>query len=244
MILNEKMTSQILAALNVCKTLDIESAMLFEDKIRGAKDSLDSAIISNLDLGIPDVKIGIGRVSELLKRLGAIDNPKIVVTTNDKGDATVLSVEGGRTKMQFRCTASTMIQYPKVNEDEAIAVVTLTAAEAKQLVKAVNTMGAKHVTLQLTRQGAVIFEAIDPATNDNLSIALETPGELVGDEKSFVFNYLTALLMKTITAAQTGDQGVSLVVGGVGSISVNVHGHDAFVMAHLTGDEDDYDYED
>lgn len=243
MILNEKETSLLLAALNVCKTLNIESVMVFENKIRGAKDSLDSAIISDLDLGVPDVKIGIGRSSELLKRLGAIENPKIAVTTNDKGDATILSVEGGRTKMQFRCTASTMIQYPKANEDDPIAVLTLTAGEVKQLVKAVNTMGAQHVTVQLTRQGAVVFEAIDPATNDTLSFTLENPGELVGDEKSFVFNYLTDLLMKVISAAQTGSENITLVVGGVGSIAVDVHGHSAIVMAHLTGDEDDYDYD-
>lgn len=239
MKLNENQTVQLLTALNVCKTLGIESVMVSEGKIRGAKASLDAAIISTLNLDLPPtLNIGIGRVDELVKRLGVFDKAEINIAENERGDAKSLEVVAGRSKMQFRCTSSNMIQFPKSNDDEAIASLTLSSAEVKQLVKAVNTMGAEHVTIQLTRQGAVNFTAVDPSTNDALDITLESPGELLADEKSFVFNYLSGLLMKTLTAAQTGSEPVTLIVGAVGSISTNIHGHDVFVFAYLTGDEE------
>lgn len=240
MQISERMVTQLTTALGVCRTLGIEGVMVSEGQIRGVKSSLDAAIISKLDLGLPnEVKIGVGRVDELVKRLNVFDKAVLDLKVNDKNDCSIITIASGKTKMQYRCTASTMIRFPKSNDDVGIAEITLTAAEVKHLVKAVNTMGSEHVIFQLTRQGEVRVEAVDPATNDNLTITLETPGEVLGDDNSFVFNYLSGLTMKVLSAAQTGDEPVKLVIGQVGSLTTTIHDHTVMVMAQLGDDEYD-----
>ena len=243
MQISEKNVNQIQTAVNVCRILGIEGVMISEGQIRGTKSSLDAAIISPLDIGLDEnIKIGIGRVDELVKRLGVFEKSNIELKLNDRNECSVLTIGTGRSKMQYRCTASSMLRFPKSNDDIPMAEIVLTADEVKHLVKAVNTMGSEYVVFQLTRKGEVNVEATDPSTNDVFSFVLETPGEVLGDENSFVFNYLSALTMKALSAAQTGDEPVKLVIGQTGSMTTTIHNHTVFIMAQLGDDE--YDEED
>ena len=64
-----------------------------------------------------DVKIGVGRVDELLSRLAAFDGATADITVNPQNEASIITIKATRSKLEFRCTAPRMIAFPKQNDD-------------------------------------------------------------------------------------------------------------------------------
>lgn len=244
MKLTSKDVEDLRTILRVCKVLEIESVVIYEGLARGTKaGSYDSAIISEHGLSIkPELKLGIGNVSDLDKRFAIFNEADVDLKVRDgTEDISLLSIVKGRSKMQFRATSVGMIKYPKENIDEPIAEITFTPEEVTQISAAVKTLKSTHVTVQGTKSNAARLECID-ANNDKFEIELSAEVKYLGEETSFVFNYLSGMFTNVLDNVARESKDVNLIIGGSGSITAKLKGHTIFVMAQLTGDEEDDDY--
>lgn len=239
MKLTQKDIEELRTILSVCKTLGIEGIVLNEGRVRGAKPSLDVAIISDSNLSIPAaLRLGIGRVAELDKRLG-IFGPDVSIEgkSNDAGDVTLLSMSQGKTKLQFRCTSSALMRAPKSNDDVPVCTVQITKAEAALISKAVKTLGSETIVLHVNRVGAAKLECTDSA-NDKFEIELSQQVKYADEEQSLVQTYLAGLFVDVVDGGAKDAEEIELVVGEVGSITTKLKGHTVMVMPQITGEEE------
>lgn len=227
---------QILAA---CKVVGVDGIVINEGKARGAKPSLDAAVLTDTTLSIdPALKIGIGRVSELDKRIsifqGTVD---IEGKSNDAGDVTMLTLSSGKTKVQFRCTSASLMRYPKSNDDQPVAMITFTKTEIAQAQKAVKTLGSENIVLQISRAGTASLECSDSA-NDRFTIELEKEVEFVEEAEGIVQTYLAGMFVDLIAEAAKDEVEVTIVLGEAGSITTTVKGQTLLIFSQI-GDEED-----
>jgi hypothetical protein len=225
--------------LAACKVVGVDGVVLSEGMARGAKASKDAAIISRSLVDIPtNVKLGIGRVAELEKRLSIFgDTATIEYKTNDNDDITVLNIISGKTKMMFRCTSAGLMKYPKANNDPAYAQVKLNRAEAALLTKSIKTLSAELVVLHSNKSGLVRIEGKD-STNDKFEIELASQAIFVDEEDSFVQSYLAPLFCDAIDACARDNESIDLTIGESGSITIKVKGHDMVIIPQIGEDED------
>jgi len=224
--------------LEACKVLEIDGIVITEGMVRGAKPSLDAAIISKCPMSISEaLKIGIGRVKELDKRLAVFTlNCSIEGKSNDSGDVSLLTIQEGKTKMQFRCTSANLMKYPKSNDDVPVATVTFNKVEANQISKAVKTLGSETVVLHISRTGVAKIECVD-SSNDKFEIELSSQVKYADEENSLVQTYLAGMFIDVIDTMARDSEAISFVVGEVGSITAVLKGHTCMIMPQITGDE-------
>ena len=224
-------------ALDTCKIVNIESAVISENKIRGAAITKDVAIISPLSITLNDLKLGIGRINELKKRLDLYGNDaNIELTENDKNDITQVNISAGKSKMQFRCTAERQIRYPKSNDDIPFAKISFSKEEFLQLSKATKTLGAASVVIHSSRKGDIKVECAEESTNDKFALELENTAEFTEDETSFIFTYKAANLIAALDSCNKEDQ-INLIIGERGSITLPINGFTIMIMPQINGDE-------
>jgi len=236
-----KEIEELRSILAVCKVIEVQGLVIYEGMARGAKPSMDSAIISSHTLPIsPELKLGIGNVAELEKRLSIFPEAtlegKVREGTEDVG---LLTIVQGKTKMQFRGTSVSMIRYPKENIDPPAATILLSKAEVSQISAAVKALKSTHVVLQLTNKNSARIESVD-ANNDKFEIELSEDVKYEGDETSFVFNYIAGMFINVLDNVSRETETVSLTVGEAGSITAKLKGHTIMIMAQITGEEDDF----
>lgn len=227
-------------ALEVCKLLEIDGVVIDEGKIRGAKPSLDAAIISEIDLDLPaELRLGIGRTKELEKRLALFQGTQVTceIKANDSNDATLLALAAGKVKVQFRCTSPKLMRYPKSNDDPAHAVIKLTRDEAQQVSRAAKTLGAEHLIVHVTGNGVTRLECAD-SSNDRFEMELATPAAFMSEEAGFVQTYLASLLLSVIDQIAKDSEEVDLVIGEGGSATALVKGHTVAVFPQISGGEE------
>lgn len=241
MRLSSNDVTELKSILAACKVLGIDGVVIHEGLARGAKPTLDAAIISQAKLSISEaLRLGIGRVAELEKRLAIFPGQvEIEGRCNEAGDVSLLTLSSGKSKVQFRCTSVNLMRYPKANEDQPFAVITLNRAEVAQVVKAVRTLGAEKLVLQVARTGAVRLECSDSA-NDRFDIELEVAAEFVEGTEGAVQTYLADLFVSLVDASFRGEAegapGVSFTLGAAGSITSTVHGHNLLLMPQITSE--------
>ena len=228
----------IKSSLAACKVLGIDGIVLGDGLVRGAKPSLDAAIISEAKLSIdPSIKIGIGRVIELDKRLGVFTSDvDLEGKCNDAGDVSMLTLSSGKTKMQFRCTAAALMRFPKSNDDTPAATISMTRAEAQQIARAAKTLGSETVTLQVTRDGAVRVECTDSAL-DKFEIELSQAAKYEDEETSLVQTYLANLFIDVLDTMSKEREEIDFIVGEVGSITALIKQHTMLLMPLLQEEE-------
>ena len=224
--------------LTVSKIIGVEGIVIHEGMARGAKPSLDAAILTEADLSISkDSKIGIGRVSELEKRIsifqGTVD---IEGKSNDAGDVSMLTLSSGKTKVQFRCTSANLMRYPKSNEDQPVAVITFNKSEVQQAAKAAKTLGSENIVIQISRAGTVSLECSD-SSNDRFTIELEKEVEFIEDAEGIVQTYLAGMFVDVLDAACKDSDEVTIVLGESGSITAKIKGHTVLIMSQISGEE-------
>lgn len=229
---------ELKSILSACKLVGVDGVVIHEGLARGAPPSLNSAILTEAKLSIsPDLRIGIGRVSELEKRLNIFSGPvEIEGKANDKGDVSMLTISSGKTKVQFRCTSASLMTYPKVNEDQPIAMITFNKNEVQQLNKAVKTMAATDIVIQISRAGVVKLECSD-ATNDRFDIELGQEVEFVEDADSVVQTYVASILVDVLDAACKNLEEITILLGEAGSITATANGHTLLVLPQINGEE-------
>ena len=239
MKLTSKDIEELRRILAAAKIMEIEGIVLDEGMARGARIAIDAAIISESKLDIPaNLRIGIGRVGELEKRLSIFSGEvSIEGKANDSGDVTLLTIVSGKSKMQYRCQSVNLMQYPKRNEDPEMCRVSISKAEAALIVKSIKTFSADAVVFQVTRTGAVRIECVDSA-NDKFEIELAAQVKYVDEASSFVQSYNPNLFINILDHAGRDGEEVELVLGEVGSLTGRIKGHTVMIFPLNPGEED------
>lgn len=238
MNLTEKDVSQFRTILTLCRTVGIDSAVLVDGKVMGAASSKKLAIIAQNELKEldPSVPVGIGRLVELEKRLALFgDNVTIKGEVGKSGEMSRLTISSNRSKAQFRCTATSMIKYPKENVDVPLVVVSMSKAEVLHLVKAVKTFGAETIIFKITSAGDVHIECVDSA-NDQFSAGTEKAAEFVEEEDNVLFTYLASYLTTVLDVGTRDVDSIDLVFGHAGSITIMVKGFSLMIMPNINED--------
>ncbi len=223
--------------LSLCKTVGIDSCVLSGGKVMGAASSRKLAIISETKLSIdPTVNVGIGRLIELEKRLSIFGGPVAISAEIGKsGEVSRITMQSGRSKAQFRCTATGLIKYPKSNDDIPLVVVTMSKAEVAQLVKAAKTFGAETMMFKIASSGDVHIECVD-STNDQFSTGTDKPAEFIGEADTVLFTYLVSYLGTVLEVGTRDADSIDLVFGQAGSITALVRGVTLMVMPNINED--------
>jgi hypothetical protein len=225
------------AILTLCKTVGVDSCVLSDGKVMGMSTSRKLAIISESGLTIdPEVAVGIGRLSELEKRFGIFgDDVGIVGEIGKGGEVSRLTLQAGRSKAQFRCTATSLIKYPKENADTPFAVVSLSKAEVAQLVRGVRTFGAENIIFKISAKGDVHIEFVD-STNDHFATGTEKSAEFIGEAEAVLFTYTSSYLTTIMDVGTRDADSIDLVFGQAGSITALVRGLTLLIMPNINED--------
>lgn len=239
MKLNLEDFNKLSSLLAACKVAGIEAVVISEGMFRGINPSKSAAIITKCDIDIEDNTLGIGRVNELIKRLDLFGgNTTIDLVANPRKEISSFTIHGKSSKAQFRCTSEKLIRHPKSNEDEPVAVINISRAEAQQISKAAYSMGATHIVVQCSRDGTLKIECREESTNDVYSQEIESKAEFIGDPQSFVLSFLTSnWALITLTAVKT----VEILPIQIGEISatLKINDHSMIIMSQLTEEEND-----
>lgn len=229
---------ELKSVLTACKIIGVDGVVIHQGMARGAKVSLDAAILSPHKLTMSeDIRMGVGRVDELLKRLSIFSGPiDVEGKTNDAGDVAMLTLSSGKTKVQFRCTNANLMKYPKSNEDQPVAVITFSKAEVQQAAKAAKTLGSEKMVIQISRAGTVTLECVD-SSNDRFSIELAKEVEFIEEAEGIVQTYLAGLLVDVLDAGVKDADEISVVLGEAGSLTATAKGHTLLVMSQINGED-------
>lgn len=229
-------------ALGAAKIINADLAVLANGKIMGVNDKREAAIISELKLSIPETtRIGFGssRLQEFEKRLALFgEQVEADLKINDAtGDVSLITLQSGRSKVQFRCTSLSLLdrKYPQENADEGHVVVYFSKAEIAQLSRASKTMGAETVVLKIGRDGAAHVECAD-SNNDQFVVGLEKPGEFVNDAEPTVFVYSADRLTALLDAGAKDYDVMGVVIGEGGSLTGIVRSHTLIIMPQANGE--------
>lgn len=226
-------------ALSVSRIVGIELAVLRDGKILGVNDKRDAAIISQLNLSCSaDVKIGIGRVDELTKRVSLFsEGVEAELKVNDKGEVSLLTFSAGRTKLQFRCTSMSLLdrKYPQENADTEAVVVSFTRPEVAQLSQGARTLGAENIVVRVSTAGETFVECTD-SNNDRFALTLENAAEFVTSPESIVFVYRAELLTNLLSSSAKELDTITVVIGEGGSLTGVLRGHTLIIMPQATGE--------
>ncbi|MBT9138803.1 MAG: hypothetical protein DDT31_01380 [Syntrophomonadaceae bacterium] len=224
--------------LTLCKTVGVDSIVLSGGKVMGAAASKKLAIITDTcfeQLGVI-TPVGIGRLAELERRLTIFnDSVSISGETGKSGEMTRLTLSSGRSKAQFRCTATSMIKHPKENTDVPLVVVTMTKAEVQQLVKAVKTFTAETIIFKISPAGDVHIECVD-STNDQFTTGTEKAAEFIDETTSAFFTYLASYLTTVLDVGTREADSIDLIFGHAGSITALVKGYLLMIMPNINED--------
>lgn len=229
-------------ALLACKLGGLDTAVISEGKVRGLGEKKNAAILSDLVLSIDtDISLGIGRVSELDKRLALFgENVLIEGEVDDNKRVRRLSLRGPTAKIDFRCTNEKLITYPKSAEgDDDGVYVTLTKPEVVLIAKAVKTLGVDQLTVQVKRDGTVHIECAD-ANNDRFETDLSQLAEFADEAYSVVNPFDTTsngVFISMLEHLVKDSDEAKLVFKRSGNILMKIYGHDMLAIPRIqTGD--------
>lgn len=239
MKLTSKDVEELRKILVVSKTIGVEGIVLTEGMARGATIAIDAAIITKSNLSLPeDLKIGIGRVSELEKRLDIFSGEVTgECKANDSGTVTQITFTSGKSKVQFRCQSPDLMKYPQSNSDEPVGEITFSKAEAQQVSKAAKRMSSENIVLAVSRSGVVKLECVDSA-NDKFEIELSAQVKYAEDAESIVQTYLASLFVELIDSISREAEEFTVTIGQQGSLTATLKGHTIMVLSMIYDGED------
>lgn len=227
------------SALSASRVIGIELAVLRDGKILGVNDKRDAAIISQLKLSCPsEIKVGIGRVDELTKRISLFgEGAEAELKVNDKSEVSQITFSAGRTKLQFRCTSMALLdkKYPQENADPEAVVAHFTRDEVTQLSQGARTLGAENIVIRVSSSGETYVECTD-SNNDRFALTLELPAEFVASPESIVFVYRAELLSALLSSAAKDLDRIAVVIGEGGSLTCVLREHTLIIMPQATGE--------
>lgn len=233
---SSSMVDNFKRVITVCKQVGIEVVVLAENRVMGANGARNLAIISDSGLNLADdVKVGIGRLSELEKRLGMFSEKiDISCKLNDKSEVALMSLSSGKMKAQFRCTSMTMLdrKYPKTNEDPPENVLTLHKSEVAAITRAIKTYGSANVIVKVNRNGSAQLECSD-SSNDQFTIDIEKGVEQNEAGQAVLLTYNAANFCQVLDLAAKDEDEIPLVIGGYGSMTAQVKGFSIVMVPNM-----------
>lgn len=228
--------------LSIARILDIDALVISKTFVGGTTTSRQVALISSVDFTFDDnVKIGIGRVAELEKRMNLFGASVQIECKLRDNEALMLTISEGKSKVQYRCTAERTIRYPKENIDPPSVLIVMTRAEAVHLAKAIRALGAEDLSISVKKTGDVIIECADSA-NELFTLALSKNADFMGDPDNTVISYKAASLITIVELIARGnepDADIELLMGEGGSITGVASGYTILQIPNITGDEDE-----
>jgi hypothetical protein len=224
----------------VCRLLGVDAVVVTEGKIRGISQDSKAAILTDAQFSFDSsIKIGIGRIPELEKRLNIFSTAAVAdAKVNDNNDVVMLKIKGGKAAVEFRCTAPKLIRYPKENADTASCTIKLTKDEVQQIVRGIRSMAAETSTVAVTRAGVVKVECASP-TNEAFEIELDAAADFENDQQGIVHIYSAPRLANILDAAIKSYDEVALQIGEYGSITSVINGYQLVMNAEADHEGDD-----
>lgn len=228
--------------LAAAKIIGTDLAVLADGKIMGSNEKRDAAIISELKLSVPaTTRIGFGssRLQEFEKRLALFgEQVEAELKINEStGDVSLITLQSGRSKVQFRCTSLSLLhrKYPQENVDEPHAVVFFTKAEIAQLTRAAKTLGAETIVIKVSGDASVHVECAD-SNNDQFVVGLEKAGEFVNDPEPTVFIYNADRLCALLDAGAKEYDTMAVAIAAGGSLTGIVRSYTLIIMPQTNGE--------
>ena len=240
MKLSAQDTANLNAILSTAAIGGIESIIIEDGVVRGVNEARTFVIISDYNVPAFPQKIGLSRLSSLRNRLGlfATQGAAIEARETERGEINALEISAGRSKVQYRCTATALIKAPRSINDEAIYNVFISKNELKLILDAVKVMTAKTVQLIIKKDRVATFRIADE-TNDVFESVLETPAEVIsGDDMDSVVHNFHADIFHAVMRTNEQDN-ATIVIGAAGTIRTSINGHEVVVMPKVGEDEED-----
>ena len=228
-------------ALMAANKAGLESFVITEGKVRGLNTNQNAVILSDIQLSLdPNLQLGVVRLGELEKRLSLFGEDVLIEgEVNDAGKVRRLTIRGKGGKVDFRCTDPKLITYPKTNNDEPHAVVTLQKTEVALLSKGVKLLGGETIAVQVKRDGGVHVECVD-SNNDRFELDLTAPAEFIDESTSFVHLYdagSKGTFIGMLDQLAKDLDTVTLVFMKSGNVSFKLYGFDVLAIPRIkTGD--------
>jgi hypothetical protein len=228
--------------LGVCRMVDIDSVVLGAGMARAASASKKVAILTESKVQLPDgVLLGVGRVSELLKRLELeVFGSELAVEykLSRKGDElAALTLQAGKTKALFRCSSPSVMVYPKQNTDTDCVVIESSKAEITSLIRAVKTYSAEKVIIKIEKTGQVRVECAD-ATNDSFSTELVHQASFVDEASSLFFTYSAPYFVMVLDAAvKDVEKDFGFAIGQGGTLTTIIRDLAVLLMPEVNEEE-------
>jgi hypothetical protein len=247
-------------ALQAAKTANVNQVALYANMIRGVSETENSIIFSKLDLGLaPDIKVGIGDVASLEKRLQIFGEAGASLEGEVGADGQTikkLALKSPSGKVEFRCTSVNHIKHPKntpedldnitLARDTKVGTLLMKLEEVQQLSRGAKTLATEVVTFQIKSDGGVRIECYD-TDNSLFTISLSTQFDFEEDEFSTVHSYAAGSsgvllsLMESTVRERSGAELFEFPLYSNGMIGCRVNGH--FILAAKRADRDDGDDE-
>lgn len=244
MKLDQEQTQLLSNLLSVASICGIGSIVIVDGKARGINESKTCALISTDNLPQFSTKIGIGRIRDLQSRITVFAGKTDVVVDvkeSDRGEVSALEISSGRNKVQYRCTSVVMLNdsIPKNVPDAFTPAVKIFMQkdEMRTLLDAVRVMGSKKITLVVKTDRTVSFTVAD-AGNDNFTVTLNTPAEIINADETIVQYYSADVLGPVMKEKMDGDTAV-FNLGERGTFSTSVHGHTVIALPQIGDDGDE-----
>lgn len=217
-------------------------SIVIDNGLASGLNNKNAVFISDVDIPSFGQKIGLSRLNLLRQRLDLlVNNSDVTIDAkeSERGEITQLEIVAGKTKVQFRCTATALIKAPKKLNDEPVGLVTVNKEELHLILSSVKVMGAKQITLSIKKDGVVIFDTSD-TNNDRMTVELNTKVERLGDvdedDLEIIVHYYNTDILSTLLRAASTDDGVSFTVAEAGTINLLVNGHSMYVFSQIDGD--------
>ena len=239
MKLTQEQQQSFVNIINTATSAGIE-AIVFQNKDIGVASGIrdgSCAIVVRNDVPPISMKMGLTRLPQLKKRLDLMNGAKMEMTLkeSDRGEITLMDFVNGKTKTQYRCSASANIKAPATIADPGVlGLVTVNKEELTMALNGVRAMGATQVVIKVSdATGVVSIDMTD--SNDKFSVELEQAIQFE-EPDSAAFYYESGIFSSLLKAALGANDSLSFAVGTSGTIQFELNNCELSIFAQVDGD--------
>lgn len=216
----------------------LKKVVIEPGKVRGI-DEKQSVVVISTD-NVPDLNgksVGITRIDSLYARLslvGSQGDVEIEATeVPNANDISILDLQCGKTKAQFRCASVEAVKgVPKNITDTLVWQIAVNSTLLPTLTQAVSAMEAETITIASRDGTQVSFELVDK-NKDVFTTDAEDAPQWIGQNSSpgsFVQKYPAKTLLGLLKEASKTTNPLLIKIGEGGILSLKVNGFDFYVI--------------
>lgn len=239
-----KLSNDDIAKLNrllkAAKVAGIDSIVIKDGLASGADamhEHSQCALFSKNDIPNLTHKMGLSRLGMLRNNLEILKNEiSIDAKENERGEISLLDISSGKTKFQFRCTATSLITAPVSISEDSLGVISITKEEFELISQQVRILSSAFITISIKPTGETIFSLMS-VERDAVTIGPITNSiEFVESTSSSMTCHYAAPFFLSIAKAAGDDNGFNFIFGVEGMLTFNVEGHDIFLLQRINTD--------